>query len=178
MKKNKIIAVMGPSGAGKDSIVREVAKRNPSLHQLKMYTTRPRRDKNDTVYEFVTRDIFENMLSLGLIIYYEVYNDWYYGYALDQTKEVQIGVFTPSAVRHFAAVPQIELITFLLDVPEEERVKRSLRREDRADVNEIERRLAADRKDFANTPPATVLPNVTREDFNKAVQIILSKTQN
>lgn len=178
IKKNKIIAVIGPSASGKDRIVREVVKRNPSLHAIKMYTTRPQRDKNDTVYEFVSKDEFLNLVSLGTIPYYEVYNDWYYGYTLREDDQAQIGVFTPSAVKHFALLSQVELITFLLDVPEEERIRRSVRREVCADMNEINRRLSADRADFANPPPAIILPNATEEDFIKAVQIIVAKSQN
>lgn len=174
----KIIAVIGPSASGKDRIVREVVKRSPSLRTIKMYTTRPQRDTNDTVYEFVSKDEFLNLVSLGTIPYYEVYNNWYYGYALEQDEQVQIGVFTPSAVKHFARLPQVELTTFLLDVPEEERVRRSVRREVRADLNEIERRLSADRADFASPPPAIKLPNTTEDDFIKAVQTILSNLQN
>lgn len=178
MKKNKIIAVIGPSASGKDRIVREVVKRNPSLRAIKMYTTRPQRDKNDTAYKFVSKDEFLNLVALGTVPYYEVYNEWYYGYALREDGQAQIGVFTSSAVKHFALLPQVELITFLLDVPEEERIRRSVRREVNADMNEINRRLNADRADFASPPPAIILPNTTEEDFTKAVQIIVAKSQN
>lgn len=177
-KKSKIIAVMGPSASGKDRVVREVVKRAPSLHPIKMYTTRPQRDNKDTVYEFVSKEDFLNLVSLGTIIYYEVYNDWYYGYTLRKDGQAQIGVLTPSAVKHFAQLPQIELITFLLDVPEEERLERSLRREVCADMNEIKRRLIADRADFANPPPAFKLSNITEDDFIKVVQAIIAKSQN
>lgn len=176
MKKIKMIAIMGPSGAGKDSVAREVVKRNPDLELMYMYTTRPKRDTGDNAYEFISRATFAQMISLDLIVYYEEYNNWYYGYGLkEDTDKTQVVVATPSAVRHFSENPNIELTTYYLLVPEEERINRSLRREVNADRNEIARRAEADRKDFANPPAAIPLPNVTAEDFENAVQLILSE---
>ena len=47
MKKIKIIAIAGKSGAGKDSILSSAIKLNPQLNPIISCTTRPKRD-NET----------------------------------------------------------------------------------------------------------------------------------
>ena len=43
-KRYKMIALIGQAGAGKDSIMREVVKRCPGLHEIVSCTTRPMRE--------------------------------------------------------------------------------------------------------------------------------------
>ena len=40
----KIIALIGKAGAGKDTILREIIKSNPDLHEMISCTTRPKRE--------------------------------------------------------------------------------------------------------------------------------------
>ena len=65
MDKIKIIAIMGKSASGKDTIMKELVKRNPSLNEIVSYTTRPQRDYeiNTIHYNFVTIEEFAEMLD-------------------------------------------------------------------------------------------------------------------
>lgn len=80
-KDGDLIVISGPSGAGKDTIVGELLKRNKDMYLSISMTTRERReteiDKKD--YYFVDEDTFiKNIEKDNFIEYAKVY-DKYYG---------------------------------------------------------------------------------------------------
>ena len=60
----------GPSGVGKDEIVKRLLERDGGLRYSVSYTTRPRRDYeiDGRHYTFVTRPEFERMRSAGAFL--------------------------------------------------------------------------------------------------------------
>ena len=62
-----VVIISGPSGVGKDAVVRLLQERRTDLKFVVTATTRPRRDKEvDGVdYFFVSRDEFETMIQQG-----------------------------------------------------------------------------------------------------------------
>ncbi len=74
-----LIVISGPSGVGKDSVVKELMKRNPKLHFVVTTTSRPPRqnEKEGIDYFFVTKTEFEGMIARSeLIEYANVYEEY------------------------------------------------------------------------------------------------------
>lgn len=80
--RGNLIVVSGPSGAGKDTIVSEIVKRN-NLNiwvSISMTTRQPRGiEETGKDYFFVTKEEFEENIKLGNFLEYATYNDNYYG---------------------------------------------------------------------------------------------------
>lgn len=81
-EKGLLIVVSGPSGAGKDSIVNEVVKREGinAWISISMTSRLPRgTEMNGKEYFFVTRKEFEENINKGNFLEYAEYNGNYYG---------------------------------------------------------------------------------------------------
>lgn len=74
-----LVVISGPSGVGKDAVLRELKLRRPDIHFVVTATSRPRReDEVEGVdYIFLTRGEFERRISAGEFIEYaNVYQDY------------------------------------------------------------------------------------------------------
>lgn len=74
-----MVVISGPSGVGKDSVLRALKKSGlPIYHVVTANTRAPRQDEKEGVdYFFVTCDAFEKMISNDeLIEYSQVYDDY------------------------------------------------------------------------------------------------------
>lgn len=80
MNKAKIIIISGPSGSGKDTVIRGILKKFPSLVMVKSYTTRPKR-KSDEVGNryFVNKIKFEQMIKNNEFLEYKKFCGNLYG---------------------------------------------------------------------------------------------------
>ncbi len=72
-----LVLLSGVSGAGKDTIKKELIKRMNNVESLPSYTDRPQRDGDipGETYNFVTTEEFEKMIDNGE--FYD-YNTYYY----------------------------------------------------------------------------------------------------
>ena len=155
MNKYTIIAVMGQSGAGKDSFAKAFEKRFPSCNPIITCTTRPIRDyeQNGVDYHFLTNDEFSQKLILNNMVEATVFNEWCYGTSFDHLLKdrINVGVFNPTAVEILKENRQINLITIYITASDKVRLLRQLNREENPDCDEIVRRYTADQKDFSAT---------------------------
>ncbi len=80
-KKGVLIVFSGPSGVGKDTVLKELVKRNEDMRvSISMTTREPRGKEVDGVdYYFVSREYFEKKVSEGKMLEYAEYNGNYYG---------------------------------------------------------------------------------------------------
>ncbi|MCY0880781.1 MAG: guanylate kinase, partial [Firmicutes bacterium] len=72
----------GPSGSGKGSVMRALLQKDPSLHKVVTFTTRPPRpgEQNGFDYRFVSPEEFHRLEASGEVYESEkVYHDYYYG---------------------------------------------------------------------------------------------------
>jgi guanylate kinase len=84
-----MVVISGPSGVGKDSVLRALKKSDvPIYHVVTANTRAPRSDEKEGVdYFFVSREAFEKMISADeLIEYSHVYDD-YKGVPKDQIRK-------------------------------------------------------------------------------------------
>lgn len=150
-KKYKIIALIGPSGAGKDSLVRALETyldKDIDYHSIISLTTRPPRDYevNGKDYYFVDDFSQYDMLETSS------FNNWHYGTATEMLREdiVNVGVFNPEGIRSLIKHPEVDLETYYIKVEPKERLIRQLKREENPNIDEIMRRWKTDKEDFDN----------------------------
>jgi guanylate kinase len=153
MKKIKLFAIVGKSGAGKDTILRETVEAAPEVfHEIISCTTRPPRDNEiDGVnYYFITPEIFRFLKDSGEMLEWAKFNDWIYGTekAALNPEKVNIGVFNPEGIISLMNRDDIDLTIIYIIVGNKIRMLRQLNREINPDVKEIVRRFNTDEHDF------------------------------
>lgn len=76
-----LVILSGVSGAGKDTIKKELIKRMEEVISLPSYTSRdPREGEEEGVqYHFISRDEFENKIKNGEFYEYDLHHENYYG---------------------------------------------------------------------------------------------------
>ena len=90
-KSGERIIISGTTCAGKETVVKELLKRNENLKVSISYTTRAKRDGeiDGEDYFFVQTDEFENMIANGEFLEYaKVQYDKYYGTSKTQVKKM------------------------------------------------------------------------------------------
>lgn len=179
MSTYKIIVLIGKAGSGKDSLMQGVLQKNPNLHEIVSFTTRPPRDGevNGVNYHFISGEEFGDKVLHGEMIEAAVFNDWFYGTGYDSLRSdcVNIGVFNPEGVVSLLADPQVEIKVFYVRASDKERLLRQLNREEDPDCMEIVRRFRTDLLDFADIDldfSYVELTNENFEDFNRNIEIV------
>ena len=148
----KIIAIMGEAGSGKDSLMQEILKLEPSFHEIISCTTRPKREKDieGVTYYFYTPEHFGDRVLHDEMLECTVFNDWFYGTSYDSVRSdcINIGVFNPTGVESLLARPDVDVKVIRVVAEDKTRLLRQLNREKWPDVREIVRRFNADWMDF------------------------------
>ena len=154
MKKYKVIALIGPSGSGKDTVLKEVLKKAKNVNKIVNCTTRPQRqgETHGKDYYFLTQEEFTNKLLDGELIEATSFRDWFYGTDIDNLSEekINIGIFNPAAINILIDNSKLDLVIYYVTAKSKTRLLRQLNREENPNVEEIVRRYQADGKDFSN----------------------------
>ena len=161
MKKYKIIALCGESGAGKDFTLNEVIRWDreycftPRFHKITHTTTRPPRDNeiNGHSYYFLSLSEYRAKRKESWPIVEVEYKDkWYYSVFKQDLMfdKINIGVFSPAMIELLRTDPRVEVIVVKIAAADKTRLRRQLDRSKNPDVEEIIRRFEADKVDFAN----------------------------
>ncbi len=150
---NKVIALMGKAGSGKDTILHELIDQYPeALHKIISCTSRPPREgeKDGSSYFFLTEEQFLQKIKNKDMLEYTNFNNWYYGTSNSSlsTDKINIGIFNPTGIKSLMSIPNISLQVYYIQADDKTRLLRQLNRELYPDVKEIVRRFSADEKDF------------------------------
>lgn len=174
-KVNKIIALIGKAGSGKDTILQELITKLPDkFNEIVSCTSRPRREgeKDGINYHFMTDADFLNQVKQGRMLEWTNFNNWYYGTSKDSLAEdkINVGVFNPAGIKQLVANTDVAIKVFYVRAPDKERLLRQLNRENNPDVKEIMRRYQTDEADFDTLLfPYTEIDNKTPSDLNSCV---------
>lgn len=84
-----LIVVSGPSGVGKDTVVRQILKKCEDFHFVVTATDRPPREGevNGVDYFFLSTEKFEAMIDAGEFIEHAIVHDCYKGVPKQQIRE-------------------------------------------------------------------------------------------
>ena len=160
MKKHKRTVLVGKAASGKDHF-RKVLE-NKGFKYAVSYTTRPPRtgEVEGKDYFFLEKEEFEKMIENGEFYEHVTFNGWYYGTTREQFFNEDIFIMTPHGISKIQSEDRENTFIIYLDMPYEEREKRLMLR---SDADTVERRLAADEKDFKNFSNFDI--RITNTDF-------------
>ena len=81
MSKGRLVIISGPSGSGKDTILKEALKILPEIKFSISSTTRPMREGEveGEKYNFISKERFEDMIKNDMLLEYNNYVGNYYG---------------------------------------------------------------------------------------------------
>lgn len=147
-----LVLLSGVSGAGKDTITKELIKRMENVESLPSYTSRAPRanDVPGETYNFVTEEEFKKMIERGELYEYSVHHEHYYGTSKkilnEKIKNGKIIVkdVEVNGVENLVKIlgKDLKIVTIFLKVEKEELKRRLENREDKLSDAEIELRLS------------------------------------
>ena len=150
-----LIIISGPSGAGKDSVIRRMKELGVPFHFVVTMTTRPPRpgEEDGKDYIFVSEETFEKVLREGGLLENAIVYGHRYGVpkeqvkkALESGKDVVMRIDVQGARTLRQLVPEAVFI-FLIPSSEEELVRR-LKARSTEDEEALELRLAIAREEM------------------------------
>lgn len=157
--KSKVILV-GKAGAGKDYLKQKFIEKGykPSVSA----TTRPPREgeRDGVDYDFVSEHTFRDMEDQALFYESDWFNGWGYGTPIESWQNAEIFIMTPAGVDNLTAADRKRCLVVYLDIDKDIRYQRLA---ERSDADKVERRIAADEKDFADFKDYDL--RITNPDF-------------
>lgn len=181
-----LVLLSGVSGAGKDTIKKELIKRMENVESLPSYTDRPMRpgDEPGKTYHFVTTEEFEKMIANNELYEYNVHHEHYYGTSrtlLNQKIESGKIIVKDIDVNGVANLIDLlkqdtKVVTIFLRVPKEVLKKRLENRVDKPNPKEITLRL--NRFDYEESKIGMYDYVIKNNDLEKSVQVIESIIEN
>lgn len=145
--------IVGKAASGKDWLQNVFIEHG--FKPLLQYTTRPKRpNETGKEYHFVSKKKIENMRSNLKFASLKQFNNWYYGFTIDELEKCDVAIMTPGNLNDIKCwYPNtIKFATIIyLDIPIEIRKKRLKNRYLGGNEDDsISRRVNADEKDFEN----------------------------
>ena len=181
-----LVLLSGVSGAGKDTIKKELIKRMENVESLPSYTDRAIRpgDIPGVVYNFVSTQEFERMIKDNELYEYNVCHEHYYGTSRKLLNEkIKSGKIIVKDIDVNGTENLIKLlkndtkvVTIFLKVPKEELRRRLENREDKPSEKEISLRL--NRLEYEESKIGLYDYVLKNNDLEKTVQIIKTIIEN
>ena len=181
-----LVILSGVSGAGKDTIKKELIKRVENVESLPSYTSRPMRegDVEGGTYHFVSKEEFEKMIENGEFYEYDVHHNCYYGTSRKLlNKKIESGKIIVKDIdvngtEHLKQLLEkdTKIVTIYLRVPKEELKKRLENRVDKPNPQEVILRL--NRFDYEESKIGLYDYVLKNDNLEKTVQIIMTIIEN
>lgn len=175
-----LILLSGVSGAGKDTIKRELIKRRDDIVSLPSYTDRKPRlgEKNGEQYNFVSTEEFKKLIEQNDLYEYDIHHDHYYGTSKKLLNErlesgkIIVKDIDVNGVENLVKLlgKDVKIVTIFLKVGKDELRRRLINRNPHADPNEIELRLS--RFDYEESKMEMYNYIIENYDLEKTIQTI------
>ena len=181
-----LVILSGVSGAGKDTIKKELIKRMNDVISLPSFTSRkPRVGEEEGVqYHFITKEQFEEKIKNNEFYEYDLHHDNYYGTSKKLMNEkIQSGKIivkdievngTENLIKLLK--DDVKLVPIFLKVDREELRRRLEQRGDNLTPEEMEQRLG--RLEYEESKIKLYDYVIKNDDFEKTVQIIMAIIEN
>lgn len=176
-RQGNLVVLSGPSGVGKDTLLRQLLQRVPGVVKCVTATTRPLREgeQHGVDYLFLSQEEFERWIVEGKFLEYARYNQAYYGTPQQMVEEprakgldvilkievqggLQVRQRVPEAILIFVQPPSLEVL----------RQRLSARGTDTPE--QIARRLRIAEEEMRAMPQYDYL--VTNDDLEQAVDLL------
>ena len=181
-----LVILSGVSGAGKDTIKKELLKRMEDVVTLPSFTSRERRpiEEEGVQYHFITKEEFEEKIKNNEFYEYDLHHENYYGTSRKLLNEkMKSGKIIVKDIEVNGTENLIKLlkndtkiVTIFLRVPKEELRRRLEHRIEKASLKEIELRL--NRFDYEESKIGIYDYVIKNDDLEKTVQIIMTIIEN
>ena len=181
-----LVILSGVSGAGKDTIKKELIKRMEDVISLPSFTSRkPRPGEEEGVqYHFVTKEQFEEKIKNGEFYEYDLHHDNYYGTSIKLmnekiasgkiiVKDIEVNG-TENLVKTLKK--ETNLVTIFLKVERDELRRRLIERGDNLSEEELELRLG--RLEYEESKIKLYDYVIKNDNFEKTVDIIQTIIEN
>ncbi len=169
-----LLAISAPSGAGKTSLIRALAKTDANILVSVSHTTRPRRatERDGVNYHFIDADRFRALAEEGAFLEHAVVFGHHYGTARETVdrerargRDVILEIDWQGAAQVRRAAP--ETIGIFVAPPSRGALGQRLVARGEDAIETIEKRLAAARAELSHYDEYDYL--VVNDDFDKAV---------
>lgn len=186
----KIFYLMGKSSSGKDTIYKELLKRNVQrLSKIVLYTTRPVRagEEDGVQYHFVDEKTAADLMEAGRVIemreYHTFHGKWKYFTVDDEQVDLSgnsylmIGTIE-SFLKTRTYYGEERVIPIMIELDDGVRLQRALdreRSEDSPRYEEMCRRFLADAEDFSDQKKREA--GITKEFYNEDLERCLSEIE-
>lgn len=180
------VILSGVSGAGKDTVMREILKRMDNVEFIASYTSREQRDRDipGQTYNFVSREEFEQMIKNDEFYEYDVHHENYYGTSKKLLNEkiskgkIIIKDIDVNGTENLVKILKndIKIITIFLRVPKAVLRKRIEQREEGITPEEIDLRLSRFEYEESKIPNYDYV--IKNNNLEKTVNIIMSIIEN
>ncbi|MEK7672864.1 MAG: guanylate kinase [Patescibacteria group bacterium] len=157
----KLFLIVGPSGSGKGTVIKELQRKYKGFVYPISYTTRQPRDgeEDGQVYHFITKDKFKEMIEAGEFLEYAtVHSDNFYGTAKKEILEALEGsavVIREVDMQGFHSiknlVPKENLVSIFMKVISEEDLSERILRRGEISEDELNKRMESARKEIAQS---------------------------
>ena len=179
-----LVILSGVSGAGKDTIKKELIKRLEDVETLPSFTSRTMRpgEEEGIQYHFISKDEFEEKIRKGDFYEYDLHHGNYYGTSRELMNEkINKGKIIVKDIEVNGTENLLKLlrndtkiVTIFIKVEKEELKRRLIERGD--NIQDIEVRLS--RLEYEESKITNYDYVIKNDDFEKTVQIITCIIEN
>ena len=185
MKDGIIVILSSPSGAGKTTLVKKIAKENNFKVSISHTTRKPRtNEENGKDYFFVSEKEFKNYINEKAFLEYAKVFENYYGssknYVIETLNKGENVIFDID----WQGTEQIKnqklnykIITFFILPPSKEELFNRLKNRDMKDKNIVEKRMIQFNKDINhwNNYDCVVINDDLEKCYNEIIKFISNK---
>lgn len=175
-----LVILSGVSGAGKDTIKKELIKRMEDVISLPSYTSRaPREGEEEGIqYHFISKEDFEKKIKNNEFYEYDLHHNNYYGTSRKLMNEkIKSGKIIVKDIEVNGTENLVKIlkndtnvVTIFLKVEKEELRRRLIARGDNLSEEELELRLG--RLEYEESKIKLYDYVIKNDDFEKTVKII------